>query len=209
MSEKEINAISRRVFAFGCGALAVMGALTGCTDNPGKRAGHLPSESQYGFWFETSRCIGCVFCEEACRKASATPEGAPSRRHIVLYRFADGRERFISYSCMHCAEPACVRVCPAGAISKGGGGAVLVDKERCIGCRYCHQACPYHVPGYLPSGMDKCDLCLGSGVALGDTPPCAAACPTSALHYGLLANLTTQARSASIASPGNPSFVIT
>ena len=168
-----------------------------------------PPDLHYGFWFETARCIGCTSCVAACREQNGLPEDAPARRHVLLYRFRDGRERYLSYSCMHCAEPACVRVCPARAISKGEGGAVLVNKDCCIGCKYCHQACPFHVPEYLPEGMDKCDLCLGAGISLGDAPACVALCPTRALHYGTLSELSREAGTDPLDAPGSPSFIVT
>ena len=200
---------SRRALLAACGAAMTACTLGGCGEVPSKAGAGTPSDLRFAFWFETSRCIACASCVAACREKSGTPEGARARRHVLLYRFADGRERFLSYSCMHCEEPACVRVCPAGAISKGESGAVLADKDRCIGCKYCHQACPFHVPEYLPEGMDKCDLCLGAGVPLGDAPACVAACPTRALHYGTLPELIRQSGTNPMNAPGGPSFIVT
>ena len=94
---------------------------------------------------------------------------------------------------MHCADPNCLRVCPAGAISKGEAGIVSVDPDRCIGCKYCFQACPYGVPKYNGVSMDKCDCCLGSGVAPGDTPHCVSACGFGALTYGAMEELQAEA----------------
>ena len=198
----------RRAFALGCAAVASAWALSGCAAGASPEQG-APFPAQLGFWFEPARCIGCASCAAACQEASGTPDGATPRRRVFLYRFADGRERFLSYSCMHCGTPVCAEVCPAGAITKGGGGAVTVDKGRCIGCRYCREACPFHVPNYLASGMDKCDLCLGAGVSLGNVPYCVLACPTHALHYGTLGELAAASGARPMDAPGDPSFILT
>ena len=90
---------------------------------------------------------------------------------------------------MHCADPACATVCPAGAITKGEAGIVSVNPDRCIGCKYCYQACPFSVPQYNSQSMVKCDCCLGNGVKPGETPHCAEACNFGALHFGMVSDL--------------------
>ena len=147
------------------------------------------SASQLGFLVKTRQCINCGNCVEACRTWNRTPEGGPARRKITAYVDAIGRTRYVSTSCMHCEHPACMEVCPAGAITKGEGGAVVVNKERCIGCKYCAQACPFDAPHYYADGMDKCDLCLGNGVPLGEKPHCVTACPSGALRFGTIEEL--------------------
>lgn len=147
---------------------------------------------QFGFFVNASNCSNCGECVRACRKHSATPEDMPSRRKIVIYGDEDNGGLYVSTSCMHCVEPACLKVCPAGAISKGVGGIVSVDGNRCIGCKYCYQACPFSVPHYGSYGMDKCDCCLGNGVKAGDTPYCVRACKFDALHYGLMDDLMAE-----------------
>ena len=197
--------ISRRAFALGCASCIVVPALSAC-ENHQDTSSVDEDPVQYGFLLRIDRCIGCASCVAACRDTSGTPDGAPSRRHVLLYSFADGTERHISYSCMHCAEPACVAVCPAGAISKGTGGVVLVNRERCIGCKFCHQACPFQIPGYTSEGMDKCDCCTGAGVKLGDAPACVSTCPTRALGFGKMETLLEVPGARMIDAPGKPSF---
>ena len=82
-----------------------------------------------------------------------------------------------------------MKVCPAGAISKRPDGIVVVNHNRCIGCKYCYQACPFGVPHYGKQGMDKCDCCLEAGIPAGDTPYCVQACMFGALKYGKLDEL--------------------
>ena len=147
---------------------------------------------QYGFLVRTLQCINCGECVEACRIWNRTPASGEARRKVTCYTDTVGRKRYVSTSCMHCESPACMEVCPAGAITKGEGGIVTVDKERCIGCKYCAQACPYGAPHYYADGMDKCDYCLGNGVPLGEKPHCVKACPSGALKYGTVEELAAK-----------------
>ena len=117
-----------------------------------------PYAGRVGFLVKPHNCLNCQACVEACRKFNKTPESRPARRHITKYE-KDGEALFVSTSCMHCEEPACASVCPAGALKKAEDGVVYVDKDRCIGCKYCYQACPFGVPTYSSAAMDKCDCC--------------------------------------------------
>ncbi len=113
---------------------------------------------------------------------------------------------------MHCGEPACAKVCPAGAITKRGeDGIVVVDKEKCIGCHYCFFACPFGVPQYTDEGMDKCDCCIGNGVEPGDMPHCVATCPTQALQFGTMDELAEKVgdkKARQMAADAKPSVVV-
>lgn len=181
------KALSRRTFIVGCGAMGATalvaigssaGASVAVADEPGGASG------QYGFLVDMDKCVGCKKCVEACRAANHLAEDAPDRRRVEPFLNSRGHNVYVSTSCMHCADPNCMRVCPAGAISKGAAGLVTVNKERCIGCKYCFQACPYGVPRYDAVSMDKCDGCVGAGVAPGDTPYCVQNCLFDALQYG-------------------------
>lgn len=162
---------------------------------------------QYGFLVDTDNCVNCGNCATACRNYNGTPDGEEGRRKVVEYETGADERIYVSTSCMHCEQPSCMTVCPAHAISKGRGGVVVVDTEQCIGCKYCYQACPYGVPHYNAKGMDKCDCCLGSGVALGDSPHCVDACRFDALHYGPIGELVEQynGRAKRVAGPTLPS----
>lgn len=164
---------------------------------------------QYGFLVDISKCVDCEKCVAACREANGIQEGQPDRRHIQHFTDSRGQDVTVSTSCMHCAEPSCLRVCPAGAIVKGYAGIVSVNKNDCIGCKYCYEACPYDVPRYTPEGMDKCDCCLGAGVAPGDVPNCVRACIFGALEYGPIEELKAKAPDAVlVAEINNPSCLI-
>ncbi|MCX2593420.1 4Fe-4S dicluster domain-containing protein [Klebsiella pneumoniae] len=114
--------------------------------------------TQYGFFIDSARCTGCKTCELACKDyKNLTPE--VSFRRIYEYAGGDWQEDngvwqqnvfayYLSIACNHCEDPACTKVCPSGAMHKREDGFVVVNEEVCIGCRYCHMACPYGAPQY-------------------------------------------------------------
>ncbi len=165
---------------------------------------------QYGFLVDASKCVNCGKCVQACRERNNLSEETPDRRRIWEFVDVRGKDVTISTSCMHCAQPNCERVCPAGAISKGACGIVSVNKDVCIGCKYCYQACPYGVPHYDSVAMDKCDACRTAGLAAGETPYCVRACEFNALLWGPMDALARTSPSAvKIAEEGDPSCLIT
>ena len=167
-----------------------------------------PYAGRVGFLVKPHNCLNCQACVEACRKFNKTPESRPARRHITKYE-KDGEALFVSTSCMHCEEPACASVCPAGAIKKAEDGVVYVDKDRCIGCKYCYQACPFGVPTYSSAAMDKCDCCTLGGTRPGNAPRCAEACKFGALHFGTVDELLTQCPDAKVVEASTkPSFYL-
>ncbi|MBP2303192.1 formate dehydrogenase FDH3 subunit beta [Azospirillum picis] len=162
--------------------------------------------SRMAFLCDTDRCIECNACTVACKAEHAVPWGIARRRVVTL---KDGKpgERSISVACMHCDDPPCLGICPVGSIYRAADGLVLHDKERCIGCGYCFQACPFGAPRFEQAGafgvrgkMDKCTFCAGgpaSGnaeadrraygrnrLAEGKLPLCAEFCATKALLAG-------------------------
>lgn len=166
-------------------------------------------DGQVGFLVQPKNCINCQACVEACRKFNKIPKDEPVRRKVTKYERDGENPVFVSTSCMHCAEPGCATVCPAGAITKGEAGIVSVNKDRCIGCKYCYQACPFEVPHYNSEAMDKCDCCLGNGVKPGETPHCAEACNFGALHFGMVSDLLEQFPDAYVVEASTqPSFYL-
>jgi formate dehydrogenase beta subunit len=88
--------------------------------------------------------------------------------------------------CMHCADPGCLRACPAdGAIVQYANGIVDFQQEYCIGCQYCVTGCPFNIPKFNPETkkVHKCTLC-SDRVGVGLEPACIKACPTGCLHFG-------------------------
>jgi len=88
---------------------------------------------------------------------------------------------FVPKLCNHCAHSPCVQVCPVGATFESPDGLVLVDKQRCLGCRYCVQACPYGTRFIDPrtNTADKCTLCYHR-ITRDLTTACCETCPTGA-----------------------------
>lgn len=152
--------------------------------------------SQYAFLVDTGRCIKCWACQVACKQWNGIEAGTVTRRQVretVEGVFPTLKRTFQSMACNHCAEPACVANCPAGAITKRDeDGAVVVDKQACIGCQTCARVCPFGVPNYEPQTgiMDKCDACVSCGRTPDkDLPHCVATCPTQALKWGVLEDI--------------------
>lgn len=168
-----------------------------------------PAE-QYGFLVAITRCSGCGRCVEACRRGNSLSDSTEDRRRVESYTRTRGRAFFASTSCMHCAEPSCMAVCPAGAIWKDEKGLVRVDQQRCMGCKYCYQACPYGVPTYNEVAMDKCDGCRSAGLGDDEAPYCVQACKFGALEFGPISQLkeTVGKAAVPIAEANNPSCLV-
>jgi len=141
-----------------------------------------------GFIFDTNQCVACHACVLAC--SIENDLRAPYHwREINIYneyRHPDLAVFNLSLACNHCEEAECMLACPAKAFYKDqDSGAVLVNHDLCIGCKYCTWACPYDAPQFNHelSLVDKCNLCY-SRVNVGGIPACARNCPTGALSFG-------------------------
>lgn len=107
-----------------------------------------------GMVIDLYKCIGCRTCAVVCKQVNSQPPGTwwnrvftPGSQHHQTAPAQEGRLQmsFLPVSCQMCDNPACQKVCPVGATYTDDKGVVLVDLERCIGCRYCMSACPYGV----------------------------------------------------------------
>ena len=141
---------------------------------------------------DMTKCIGCHSCEVACQVNKVLPPDTRliSFRCIEQGRYPDVTRALRRQQCMHCLSPACVSACPVGALQKTATGPVVYDATRCIGCRYCMNACPYNVPtfdwdrGLLDQPLiHKCDFCADR-LAEGLQPVCVETCPTQAIIFG-------------------------
>ena len=153
--------------------------------------------TQYGFHVDTSKCTGCKTCQLSCKDENDLPIGVNWRR---VYEYGGGDwvqhedgtfsndvfAYYVSVSCNHCAQPACTKACPTGAMHKREkDGLVVVDSKVCVGCRYCEMTCPYGAPQYNTEKkhMSKCDGCFDR-VDAGKKPICIESCPLRALDFG-------------------------
>ncbi|MBI5351773.1 MAG: hydrogenase 2 operon protein HybA [Chloroflexi bacterium] len=199
--------LSRRDF-FKAAGLAIGGALV--TSGPVLSKGETDPNEYAAMLYDATICVGCNACTNACRQwNNTTPEpddrqvydapkelSADTWTMIQLYQ-GENDYSFVKRQCMHCIDPACVSGCPVHALQKSETGAVTYDKDRCIGCRYCMYACPFHIPrfewdvAHFPV-ITKCTLCADR---LKDGLPtaCAERCPTGALIFGKRGDLIVKA----------------
>jgi len=169
---------------------------------------------------DLDRCLACQACVIACKMENNVPDSTPESfnnkkmtfRTRVVPLFRDGkyphpRVDIYPVLCNQCDNPPCVAACPTGASYRREDGIVLIDWEKCIGCRYCMAACPYgqrsfiqfdeprdyHNPDAIPPGnvqsrppkgkVDKCTFCAHL-VDKGQPPACVSACPAEARIFG-------------------------
>lgn len=154
------------------------------------------------FIFDATRCIDCRACMVACSVENQIPMNK-TRIWVsglgIMGQFPDLDRASIVYHCMHCNEPDCLSACPVGSYTKRPDGPVIYDPDKCIGCRYCMNACPFSVPHFdYDKGLvecafiDKCTMCP-QRIDVGFAPACVATCPTDALEFGEREELLTKA----------------
>lgn len=156
---------------------------------------------------DLAKCDGCGACTTACQAMHFTP---PDREWIKVFKMKDSEETapyWFPKPCFQCDNPPCTKVCPVDATFKREDGIVLIDNERCIGCRFCMAACPYSTRffnwghpeqpaelkdvAYSPEQsyprkvgtVEKCDFCPHM-VREGKMPSCVTACAMNAIYFG-------------------------
>lgn len=156
---------------------------------------------------DLSRCKNLKKCQSACDHMHQLHPG----QHWIKVHSAQDAEHTAPYweptTCMHCDEPPCVKVCPVDATFKRQDGIVLIDSDRCIGCRFCMASCPYSsrvfnwkepdipqevkeqhyscetsIPQKVGT-VGKCDFCPDM-VRKGQLPHCVSACPNGVFFFG-------------------------
>jgi len=141
---------------------------------------------------DTRRCIACQACTMACSMENVSPEGQ-FRTVVATYAVTDQAGKtglaVLPRLCNHCEEPPCIPVCPVGATFKRKDGIVLVDGDRCVGCAYCVQACPYDARfvNHHTGKADKCTFC-SHRVEAGLLPACVETCVGGARIFGDINN---------------------
>ena len=172
---------------------------------------------RYGIVIDLRRCIGCDACTLVCKQKNGTAPGA-YWCHVLkseIGQYPNARAHYVPVICMHCADPPCVSVCPTSASIKRADGIVVIDREKCIGCRTCMLACPYgaryfsrkyrgyygdqgmtdyekaHRDVEVEGTVSKCNLCVDL-VERGESPACVQTCPSKARFFGDLDNPESQ-----------------
>jgi formate dehydrogenase iron-sulfur subunit len=163
---------------------------------------------------DISKCIGCKACQTACMEWNDLRDEIGSNAGIydnprdlnenawTVMRYAEveveqGKLEWLirKDGCMHCADPGCLKACPApGAIIQYSNGIVDFHEENCIGCGYCITGCPFNVPRISAhdSKAYKCTLC-SDRVGVGLEPACVKTCPTGAIVFGAKEDMITHA----------------
>ena len=165
---------------------------------------------------DVTKCIGCESCVAACKETNQTGKDEPWRWQKQIDDLSATRwttilrkpgQRFVRQQCRHCLEPACVSVCPVGALTKTPEGPVIYNSDICMGCRYCMMSCPFGIPRYLWSQpvpyVRKCIMCYQK-IQSGELkePACTKACPTQATIFGERDDLIAEARKRIANAPG-------
>jgi len=158
--------------------------------------------------YDTSLCVGCRACQMNCKSWNKLPSESTDPRGLYesprnlsertwtliqlrnIKAGTESRLRFWNKQCMHCTEAACVEVCPTGAMYKHTLGFTAYDENKCNGCGYCTQACPFGVPHLRTQNIltgnakaARCTFCQDR-VPYGQNTACVEACPVAALIMG-------------------------
>ncbi|MCF8258591.1 MAG: 4Fe-4S dicluster domain-containing protein [Flavobacteriales bacterium] len=177
------------------------------TDDNRKRAREGIKGRKWVLVIDLARCKHALACQSSCNKHHHIPG---DRQWLNVYTMQDAEHTepyWMPKTCFHCDKPACVSVCPVDATFKRDDGIVLIDNERCIGCRFCMAACPYSTrvfnwgepndppevkaQAYDPEKglprkkgtVEKCDFCPDM-LRNGKLPHCATACPNGVFFFG-------------------------
>ncbi len=173
----------------------------------------LSTQTRWGMVIDLNKCLpGCTACLDACRKENNVAYHEDPRWDVHWIRKVTIRsrntpqpvEKVVLLLCNHCDDPPCALVCPVKATYRRSDGIVIVDKHRCIGCRYCMVACPYNAryfnykenhdwpnrdyPVRSHGVTESCNFCAHR-VDVGGIPACVEACRKiyqNALSFGNL-----------------------
>jgi len=153
---------------------------------------------------DTSACLACNACTVECKRENGVVVGKDIfwtriQTHEVG-QYPTVRQYPLKRACNHCTEAACLSVCPTGALSRHEEGFVVLNQDKCNGCGYCTQACPFGIPQLdvmdQLSGKakaNKCSFCV-ERTSNGGQTACAATCPFGAITYGERDDLLSQGK---------------
>lgn len=196
--------------------------IIGASTLPGQALGaeEVQNDKEFvGILVDTTRCVGCQSCTEACAEANGLPEpdldaidedkirNTSDKQWTLINRIeVDDEEIFVKKQCMHCNQPACATACPTQALLKTEEGPVIWRADKCMGCRFCMISCPFEMPKFeydspIPK-IQKCRMCFEK-LQAGEEPACVEACPEEAIVFGTRRELIDEARTRIYTNPGD------
>lgn len=163
-----------------------------------------------GILVDTTMCVGCQGCEEACAEANGLPEPdlddsvlekerkTSITQYSIINRYeVDDEEIFVKKQCMHCNQPACAAACLTKAMLKREEGPVIWREDKCMGCRFCMISCPFDIPKFeydeWNPKIQKCNMCW-ERLKEDEQPACVEACPEEAIIFGKRKDLIEEAK---------------
>ena len=207
------------------GSLPILAA--GCVSAGLPEVAHAEEENvapkgALGLLYDATKCVGCKSCMVKCSeyndlqpdtRQDGIHQAPPALNYftkniIKLYRTADGSDHsYFKQQCMHCIDPGCMNACMFGGLRKDEAtGVVWWFGGKCVGCRYCEIACPFHIPAFQWDGFNplivKCELCRDHIKKGAKQPGCSEVCPTNAVIYGRREDLLAEAKRRIAAAPG-------
>lgn len=143
---EEKRGLERRDFLkIGLAGIAVAAAgptIMGRKDEKADSTKESKNSHSWAMVIDQSKCVGCGHCIQTCKANNDIPPDIEWTR-LVETEEANGEKTFIPIPCMHCRDAPCVHACPANATYQRDDGIVMMNYDRCFGCRYCEVACPY------------------------------------------------------------------
>jgi Fe-S-cluster-containing dehydrogenase component len=161
---------------------------------------------KFAMVIDLARCKNARKCVDACQEGHLLPKDHEWMKLYLLQDDINTAKYWFPRPCFHCDKPMCVSVCPVGATYKRPDGIVLIDNQRCIGCKFCMTGCPFSARVFnwkdpevkVPEGhvydpetnipavegtVGKCVFCADK-LRKGELPRCVSACPMGVIYFG-------------------------